>query len=337
VTAAIRIRRAGFQGLRPLDRTRDLAAVADLIESAFSNGIDVGGRRMLREMRWLAKAGWFGRLLLWMSLPGAPYGQGYVWEEMGRVVGNVSVFPVGEGSGRWVLANVVVAQSHRGRGIGRALVEAALEHVRQRRGERVILQVEAENAVAERLYRSLGFEVRAQRATWRREAQAGGELPPDSDAVRPQKPEEWRLAYALASHLHPEGLIWPLPLGPDQLRPGPVVETAGVEGRGRWAWVDQGEPRGYLDVCRLPGTEGWWLTILVEPAWQGQAEGPLLARAIRCLGRGRSRLTAEYAAGAAEEAFRGAGFRKVRVLTWMEADLRPVQGKSGSSGNEGWR
>lgn len=322
MTAAVRIRRQGFRGLRPLDQGRDLVAVADLIEHAFSEGLDAGGRRMLREMRWLGRSGWLGRLILWMSMAGTPYGQGFVWEEEGRVVGNVSMMPVDEGHARWVLANVVVDPQHRGRGIGRALVEALLEHVRQHRGEQVILQVGVENSVAQRLYRSLGFEVRAQRATWRREARARGELPPDSASVRPQKPDEWRLAYALASQLHPEGLIWPLPLRPDQFRPNPLAGTVGVEGRGRWAWVESGEPRGFLDACRLPGEEGWALTMLVEPVWQGQAEAPLLARAVRCLGRGRWRLTAEYPAGRADEAFLSAGFQRARVLTWMEADLR---------------
>ncbi len=335
MTAAIRIRREIVRGVRPLDCGRDLAAVADLIERAFSEGLDAGSRRMLREMRWLGRSGWLGRLLLWMSEPGAPYGQGYVWEEAGRVVGNVSLMPVGEERARWVVANVVVDPHYRGRGIGRALMEASLEHVRRHRGEKVILQVGVENSAAQRLYRSLGFEVRTQRTTWRREPREGSEMPPDSEAVRPQKPDEWRLAYALASDLHPEGLMWPQPLRPDQLRPDPLAGNAGVEGRGRWAWVDRGEPRGFLDARRLPEARGWWLTMLVAPAWQGQAEGPLLARAVRCLGRGGARLTAEYGAGMAEEAFLSAGFRKARVLTWMEADVRAAPPRGGDASGEG--
>lgn len=326
MTAAIRVRRRETGGLRPLDQARDLAAVADLIEGAFSGGIDAEGRRMLREMRWLGKSGGLARLLLWMFLPASPYRQGYVWEEAGRVVGNVSLMPVGEDAGRWVLANVVVDPSYRGRGIGRALVEASLEHVRRRRGAAVILQVEAGNSIAQKLYRSLGFQVRSTRASWEREAGARTELLPDSDAVRPQKSEEWRLAYALASKLHPEGLVWPLPLRPDQLRPGPFAGTLGVQGRGSWAWLDEGTPRGFLEARPLPEARGWRLMMLVDPAWQGEAEGPLLARAIRCLGRGRCVLTAEYPDGIAEQAFLGAGFRRRRVLTWMEKSLHSVGG-----------
>ncbi len=279
---------------------------------------------MLREMRWLGRSGWLARLLLWMSLPGYPYSQGYVWEEAGRVVGNVSLMPVAEGSGRWVLANVVVHPSYRGRGIGQALVEASLEHVRRRRGAKVILQVDAGNSAAQKIYRSLGFQVRTTRTSWEREAGVETELLLDSDAVRPQKPEEWRLAYGLASQLHPEGLVWPLPLRADQLRPGPLAETLGLEGRGRWAWVEQGEPRGFLEARPLPEARGWRLMMLVDPVWQGEAEGPLLGRAIRCLERRRALLTADYPAGVAEGAFYEAGFRRARVLTWMEYDLSSV-------------
>lgn len=331
MTAAMRMRRQEFRGLRALDPGRDLAAVADLIETAFSEGLDAGGRRMLREMRRLGRRGWLARLLLGMSLPGSPYGRGYVWEEEGRVVGNVSLTPVGEGSGRWVLANVVVHPSYRRRGIGQALVEASLEHVRRKRGAKVILQVEAENSAAQKIYRSLGFQVRATRTCWRREAGAETELQVETDAVRPQKPGEWRLAYALASRLHPEGLLWPLPLRADQLRPGPLTEAIGLEGRGRWAWLEQGEPRAFLEARPLPEARGWRLMMLVEPVWQGEAEGPLLARAIRRLGRGRALLMADYPTGVAERAFFEAGFRRARVLNWMENDLASVSGPSAAS------
>lgn len=328
VTTSGRMGQRRRRGLRPLDRGRDLVSVAALIENAFSEALDESSRRMLREMRWLGRLGWPGRLILSMSSAGSPYANGFVWEEDGRVVGNASLIPVGQDGACWVLANVVVEPQYRRRGIGRALVEASLEHVRRHRGGKVFLQVGVENSVAQGLYCSLGFKALAQRTTWRREPQAGSELPPDSASVRPQEPHEWQLANALASRLQPEALRRLQVFRPDLLRPGPLTANAGVEGRGRWAWVESGKPRGFLDARRLPEAKSWWLTMLVEPAWQGQAEGPLLARAVRCLGRGAARLAAEYETGKAEDAFLRAGFVKVRVLVWMEADLRCETGTS---------
>ena len=52
---------------------------------------------------------------------------------------------------------VAVRPEHRGRGLGRALIEQALGDARARRAERMFLEMRFNNP-AEQLYRSLGFE-----------------------------------------------------------------------------------------------------------------------------------------------------------------------------------
>lgn len=54
---------------------------------------------------------------------------------------------------------MAVAATHRGRGVGRALIQAAVEHAGQRGLSRIELTVHAENTVAQALYRSIGFNV----------------------------------------------------------------------------------------------------------------------------------------------------------------------------------
>ncbi|MFT4216208.1 MAG: GNAT family N-acetyltransferase [Micropruina sp.] len=61
------------------------------------------------------------------------------------------------------LHRIVVAPEHRGRGIGRALVEAGIAWAAGRRGERMLLEVEHDNAPALALYRRLGFADLARR------------------------------------------------------------------------------------------------------------------------------------------------------------------------------
>lgn len=57
------------------------------------------------------------------------------------------------------LYGMVVSPEARGRGLGRRLVEAALEHLRQRPGiEAVTLTVREPNTAARGLYRACGFE-----------------------------------------------------------------------------------------------------------------------------------------------------------------------------------
>lgn len=78
----------------------------------------------------------------------------------GRIVGTASVDPVGrhfKNRHRCELG-ISVLRAYWGRGIGRALMEACLECVRQAGYVQAELEVVADNASAIGLYRSLGFE-----------------------------------------------------------------------------------------------------------------------------------------------------------------------------------
>lgn len=56
------------------------------------------------------------------------------------------------------LANIAVAEEHRGRGHGSYLLTRMLEVARDRGIERIYLEVRVSNAAAAELYRSFGFE-----------------------------------------------------------------------------------------------------------------------------------------------------------------------------------
>jgi ribosomal protein S18 acetylase RimI-like enzyme len=56
-----------------------------------------------------------------------------------------------------VLHDVIVEPEHRGRGIGRLLINAALEFFRSRGAPRVVLLTAARNEAAQRLFASMGF------------------------------------------------------------------------------------------------------------------------------------------------------------------------------------
>jgi ribosomal protein S18 acetylase RimI-like enzyme len=55
------------------------------------------------------------------------------------------------------LEDLYVAERARGAGLGRALVQAAIERARERGCRRIDLDVDPDNAAAQALYRSLGF------------------------------------------------------------------------------------------------------------------------------------------------------------------------------------
>ena len=62
------------------------------------------------------------------------------------------------GSGEADIQTIAVAESARGNGLGRLLMQTLIGEARARRAEHVFLEVRADNPVAEGLYETLGFE-----------------------------------------------------------------------------------------------------------------------------------------------------------------------------------
>lgn len=63
---------------------------------------------------------------------------------------------------------MAVSARHRGQGVGRALIEAAISHASQRGLTRLELTVHSENVAAQSLYRSVGFQLEGtQVRAWR--------------------------------------------------------------------------------------------------------------------------------------------------------------------------
>jgi ribosomal protein S18 acetylase RimI-like enzyme len=133
---------------------RDGSAVADLLELAFKDEMQVIARSeddSVRLLQMLRNSSLYGTF----SFYGA---QAFVWEEDKRIIGNASVQRNPLRPNTWVIGNVATHADARRRGIGRALVSAAIEHAcQQRRCQHVALQVLATNLPAIKLYEQLGF------------------------------------------------------------------------------------------------------------------------------------------------------------------------------------
>ena len=90
----------------------------------------------------------------------------FVAELRGAVAG-YSVFWAVTDQGE--LGNVAVAEEYRGRGIGRALVDAVLERAGERSVHEIFLEVRRSNDGAQNLYRTLGFTQVGQRKNYYQE------------------------------------------------------------------------------------------------------------------------------------------------------------------------
>ena len=85
------VSRDGVNGIRPLHPARDLDGLAHLIEQAFGEELSEGGEQVLRELRLLSKLGPIGVLLTGMGSEVDGLFNGFVWEQSGQVVGNVTI------------------------------------------------------------------------------------------------------------------------------------------------------------------------------------------------------------------------------------------------------
>jgi GNAT superfamily N-acetyltransferase len=302
-----------------------MADVAVLIGRSFPRGVDQSGRRLLAQMRTLGRAGALGWLIAPFVIPGGAYSEGFVWEEGGAIIGNASLHEVEGAPGRFVLANVAVDPAHRRRGIGRSLVQASIDMARQRGACVVLLQVEADNDAAIRLYTGLGFRILTTRTLWTLRPGPSYSIGDPALDTRPAFPDEWKNQWALAQRLHPEGLIWPYPLSAGFFRRKGKLWSLALGSPLHWGWPADA-PRAWLTARRSTDYGAWRLILMVEPEAHGTAEGPLLRRALAELsGRARA-IVLDHPAGAAVAELGALGFAAERTLAWMAYEGRAHAG-----------
>ena len=147
-----------YQSLKPNLRTvnaiDDMPAVLDLIEIGFKNELDPQGWKLLNQMRNIARQTGFLRIRGALRTDSA----GFVWVEDGHIVANLSLrIALPSVTRGRLIGNVVVHPNYRGKGISRALVEAAIQAARNEGARWIGLEVRQQNDVAFGLYQRLGF------------------------------------------------------------------------------------------------------------------------------------------------------------------------------------
>ena len=306
--------------IRPINPRRDLGAVADLIELCFSETLDDDGKQYLKRMRRVANKArnWFDSTAVQVSVTT----EGFIWEENGQIVGNISLIPFG-GFGRpiYLIANVAVHPDQRRRGIARALTDAALAWTEKRKVRSVWLQVREENQAALNLYQASGFSERARRTTWN--IQPGkiiGTATPQGRIVS-QKSHHWKSQRDWLRQNYPDQLFWYWPTQLNAFRPGIVSMIANFISDVRirhWGVERDGKLMGLLSwKTTLSFADQLWLaappenenivlnTLLPFLYWRERAQRPL---------------SIELPKGRAAESLLNTGFAPSYTLIWMELD-----------------
>ncbi len=284
-------------GPRPVNLRTDLGPLADLIEIAFASSMDSNGRAAVREMRTMSSMpgiGFLGGLNNLMQ----GMGTGYVWIEDGKLVGNVSVYPAdGPGfDGRdWVIVNVAVHPDYQRRGIAQELMRSSMDMIAQRGGRRAMLQVDADNPVARRLYMRLGFLEERAWTTWRRSGAYNLPQPYDSGDPRihivHRQPNEWQAEFRLAEYVRPQamgGLGWLRPLHERQFHRSLLQQlTDWVSLRQRERLVirsDNGQDILAALWIETSLTLTTQMTLMVHPDYEGLYDEALINTAVRRFG-----------------------------------------------------
>ena len=276
-------------GPRPIDLYRDRFQVIELLDLVFGPTLDSRGRRLLHSQTALTH---HPTLLTHLNYLLKNIPAGYVWQEQGRIVGNVSIIPA-KTPGRYILANVAVHPAYRRRGIARLLLQQTLEQLATRQGYAVLLQVEQSNPQAIALYRSLGFADLGATTTWllasgrlRQLAVPNSERSPDRFGdylLRPLRPPEWRTAWRLDQNSYPYNLD-PLPHQTYKNGWWHWLENF-FNGRQVESWVAVNLAGRMLGLATITSQWGQHheLTLRIDPAGRGHLERLLLAKLLRRL------------------------------------------------------
>ncbi len=309
--------------LRRLDMRRDLAKVADLVELCFFDTLDPDGRQYLNEMRRAAQNASMMRFASSLIDESPMLPSGYVWEEGGFLVGNLSLIPITvKGKRGYMIANVATHPDYRGRGIATALTVTALQHAQERGAGSVWLQVRDDNPSAIHIYESHGFEERMRRTNWYSGPSYPAVLPPAGVKVIKRQANHWAQQKKWLDSTYPVDIAWNLPIDWNLFRPdiwGVLYRAFSLENLQHWSVERDGMLRGVLSWKHSSGfTDTLWLAI--SPDSDEECILALMINARESI-RKEQPLSLNFPAGKAIEVLKKAGFYSHQTLIWMSVDF----------------
>lgn len=260
--------------LRKMELT-EFDQMTELMEVAFAEDAAREGRSLRDDVAGLKSMLPVLRVLtkVWPSFEDKFYT--LVWDTGDRFAAVITISQQGNDRQRWYIFNVATHPDFRGRGLARQLVTAALDHIRAHGGQRVLLDVRADNVPAYQLYRNLGFLHLETNATWKGQIKRlpAGEWETDY-TVRQLDEAEWRPAFDLEQRIASEATRAVCPITPYQFQNSRfarliqrVISRAQKQRHERWVVDRAGEPIGLAtSQLRLTGSNPHHLQLVIDPA-----------------------------------------------------------------------
>ncbi len=318
--------------IRRMDPTRDLNAVATLMEEAFELKRDPENHTLIENMRRHARmlACDEGNLLDRMTIR-ASWSDGLVWEDQGQVVGNISLIPHLDGFKRvTMIANVSVDEAYRRKGIARELTLQGLRRCQLNGVRDIYLQVRHDNQAAIDLYRDLGFNTLHSISQWRLRQRPSAFSESDlaksaSEAnfvIGKRKWGDWKTQKAWLAQAYPKRTRWYANISFAALSPFSWLVPS------YWSQMMQAEHFALRKNGQLLGMLSWQrqLTqcdILLLALPEGLDEGEENLRAFALLNHfvnsfwDYKKVNLEFPISRATKGIQEAGFKLVHDLDWM--------------------
>ncbi|KAF0109878.1 MAG: hypothetical protein FD147_2000 [Chloroflexi bacterium] len=310
--------------IRAIRLRQDLKQIADLIDLCFAHNMDSEGRDYIRHIRQTANN--YSGLILENTTPensSLPF-HGYVWEDNGKIVGNLTLIPLRKKEkGSYFIANVAVHPDYRGKGIARQLTDRALLHVREHLGRQVFLQVREDNAVALHIYQSQGFEEISRRTTWVfRPKQTHTQVILPDVKVTPGNKEDWVQQKLWLESLYPPEITWNMPYRLEKLEPtfkNWLNRFLNAELQRTWTARKQEKLIGMVTLERSNEIHDY-LWVASSPIWEDeviQAVLPVVQKQVWF----PHRMAINYPAGRGRESFIKIGMVEINTLIWMKQKI----------------
>lgn len=315
-------------GPRPIDPNRDFPQLAQLLKTVFHEEMEDSGQQFFEGAAGSIKAPMLWRLDPFFSR----LTPGFVWEEDGRIVGNVTMLPT-RSPRRFIVANVAIYPDYRRRGIARALMEAAQIEALKRGGKEIRLQVNRDNEGAKALYRSLGYDELGTVTTWNllssRSRFPDFEIHPSGREIKitEMPASRWREAYQLDQLTPQADLEWPDPLSINEYHRSLRRRLADfVSGRQLEIWMTANSAGRMHGIATIKSEWGrvHQFRIRVHPDSQGELEESLvlkLMRRLQYLPRRQVRLLHDADDQVMNELLPTLRFRPTRMLSQMRLAL----------------
>lgn len=280
-------------------RLAELGRLAELIEIAFAEDQEREGSSFRGEVQNLRRLLPLLRLVAALRPDLEDQFYTLVWDTGEAFPAAVTIGQQGGDRRHWYIANVATHPDHRGRGLARLLVGAALDHIRARGGRHVLLEVRGDNEPAYRLYQSMGFRLLKTSTLLKGEARSiAPSARPAGCELRALPAADWRTRLIVAERLASPEVRAVCPPTAEQFQSGAVAR--GVQSlvfraqrmrRQVWAVEEAARPVGLVDCqIRRSGVQPHYVQIGLAPERldPGNVAPWAIGHAVRSCGEVRS-------------------------------------------------